>query len=513
MRSVGSIGCVLALILLPLRSLAAVVQPDDMFFAPSSLVEDLYPNQDMTGDGTTTPWQAVWVASDIQLFDPSRVDITFVGIEVLPVLIENPSPIAENGVYTEAELAAVDVSNYSSYFLQVAGTDINDLATDYVADLESSQITLTIASPGVYAVRIQTQSRGGVGLPMEDIDYIYSQHAGDDVGITPWFYQLWPETCVHRRVTMYDTQCYVVALPNSECVRGENIGSECLQNSDCQTPTYPNVKCNHFNRNAAFNLHATGGKSVCRAANAAEAVACIEQCKADNGGEKVEVTIIAHGTTGAQKLGTTWIGNFVNPPAASLTPLEFQAMIDASVKKINFFSCKVGDGPEGDTFVREFASSISGGAHATRGTVTAARNGTLGGRGKPYYFDQCALANDTNSLEGEAIPDSDGDGVGNNLDLDDDDDGLPDTVETDTGVFLNSEDTGTSPLFADTDGDGFSDLQEVNQGSNPVDATSTPGAQLPSMGLAGRLLLGVLLALSTFPAITWLRSRRTGDSR
>ena len=97
MRLVGSYCWVLALVLLPLRILAAVVQPDDMFFAPSSLIEDTYPIQDMTGDGITTPWQAVWVASDILAFDPGRVDITFVGIEVLPVSIENPSPMAQNG--------------------------------------------------------------------------------------------------------------------------------------------------------------------------------------------------------------------------------------------------------------------------------------------------------------------------------------------------------------------------------------------------------------------------------
>jgi len=242
----------------------------------------------------------------------------------------------------------------------------------------------------------------------------------------------------------------------------------------------------------------------------AAAVQCIQECKEENGGEKVEVTIVAHGTTGAQKIGTSWIGYGEWREA---TPLEFQALIDDSVKKINFFSCNVGDDAIGADFVRDIASSISGGVHATRGTVTAARRAIVGGRLRAGYFDQCALENNTNSSEGSAIPDSDGDGVGNDLDLDDDNDGLPDSVETDTGVFSNAQDTGTSPLFADTDGDGFSDLQEVEQGSNPVDETSTPGAQLPSMGLAGRLLLGVLLALGAFPAAIWIRNRRSGGSR
>ena len=401
------------------------------------------------------------------------------------------------------------MSNYSSFFLQVAGTDINDLATDYVADLEPSQVTLTIASPGLYSVRIQTESRAGFGFPMEELDYIYTQHAGDDVGVPTWLHWIWPETCVHRRVSMFDTQCYVVALPDSECVRGNFQGQSCTTDVECRDEQFPDAKCNHFQRNAAANL-AAAGETVCRAANLAAAVQCIEECKEENGGEKVEVTIIAHGTTGAQKIGTSWIGY---GDWREATPLEFQAMIDSSVKKINFFGCKVGDGDIGEDFVRDIASSISGGVHATRGTVTAAGRAIVGGRLRQGFFDQCALENNTNSSEGGAIPDSDGDGVGNNLDLDDDNDGLPDSVETDTGVFSNAQDTGTSPLFADTDGDGFSDLLEVEQGSNPVDATSTPGIQLPSMGSVGRLLLGVLLALGTFPAASWIQNRRTRGSR
>jgi hypothetical protein len=52
-------------------------------------------------------------------------------------------------------------------------------------------------------------------------------------------------------------------------------------------------------------------------------------------------------------------------------------------------------------------------------------------------------------------------------DNDSDDDLLLDGVETSTGVFVNSSDTGTNPLVADTDGDAVSDGAEVSAGRNP----------------------------------------------
>jgi hypothetical protein len=38
---------------------------------------------------------------------------------------------------------------------------------------------------------------------------------------------------------------------------------------------------------------------------------------------------------------------------------------------------------------------------------------------------------------------------------------------------------GTNPLLADTDGDGYSDLDEVNSNSDPLDANSIPTRGLP----------------------------------
>ena len=101
--------------------------------------------------------------------------------------------------------------------------------------------------------------------------------------------------------------------------------------------------------------------------------------------------------------------------------------------------------------------------------------------------------------------DLDGDGLGNVCDLDADNDGLPDTAETDTGVFISPSDTGTDPLSADTDGDGWNDGDEVRAGSDPTDSLSTP-LSIPSLpgwmlGLGFAVLLASSLALA--------RSRQT----
>ncbi|MEZ5329980.1 MAG: LamG-like jellyroll fold domain-containing protein [Verrucomicrobiales bacterium] len=47
---------------------------------------------------------------------------------------------------------------------------------------------------------------------------------------------------------------------------------------------------------------------------------------------------------------------------------------------------------------------------------------------------------------------------------DTDDDGYEDGAETDTGVFVNADDTGTDPLVPDTDGDGVEDGKETGTG-------------------------------------------------
>ena len=94
--------------------------------------------------------------------------------------------------------------------------------------------------------------------------------------------------------------------------------------------------------------------------------------------------------------------------------------------------------------------------------------------------------------------DADADGTPDGCDDDDDGDGLLDVVETLTGIFLSPTDTGTDPMQADTDGDGYFDGSEVAAGSDPTNPISTPEAPVPALGAAGRgLLVLALLASAT----------------
>ena len=74
--------------------------------------------------------------------------------------------------------------------------------------------------------------------------------------------------------------------------------------------------------------------------------------------------------------------------------------------------------------------------------------------------------------DGDGISDADEIAAGTDpLNPDTDGDGLADNVETDTGVFVDANDTGTDPLDPDTDGGGRSDGAEVALGLNPFDPT------------------------------------------
>ncbi|MGB1130279.1 MAG: hypothetical protein ACPG4K_09515, partial [Haloferula sp.] len=83
-------------------------------------------------------------------------------------------------------------------------------------------------------------------------------------------------------------------------------------------------------------------------------------------------------------------------------------------------------------------------------------------------------------------PDSDGDGLDDGpevagaglrpetdpMKIDSDGDGLSDLVETNTGSWVDANDTGTNPMLVDTDGDSLSDKVETNSGTY-VDANNT----------------------------------------
>ena len=87
-----------------------------------------------------------------------------------------------------------------------------------------------------------------------------------------------------------------------------------------------------------------------------------------------------------------------------------------------------------------------------------------------------------------SVLDTDGDSIGDATDPDDDNDGLDDTVETNTGVYVDANNTGTNPLSADTDGDGFSDKDEINGTSSLARTTSPFKKNYATMLVAGNFL-------------------------
>jgi hypothetical protein len=106
--------------------------------------------------------------------------------------------------------------------------------------------------------------------------------------------------------------------------------------------------------------------------------------------------------------------------------------------------------------------------------------------------------------------DLDGDGIANAFDADDDGDGLPDSAESNTGILVSDQDTGTDPLDPDSDGDGFEDGTELVAGTDPNDPNSHPPLPAPVPFLSGPGLAALAAGLAGI-AYRQLRRRRDDD--
>ena len=103
---------------------------------------------------------------------------------------------------------------------------------------------------------------------------------------------------------------------------------------------------------------------------------------------------------------------------------------------------------------------------------------------------------DAQTLTYTAVPP----GSGARMGIDRDEDSLPNGTETNTGVFVDANDTGSNPALADTDGDGFEDGVEVASNTDPNDPLKFPGSvpllsPLPILLLGGSLVLAMVLGL------------------
>ena len=110
----------------------------------------------------------------------------------------------------------------------------------------------------------------------------------------------------------------------------------------------------------------------------------------------------------------------------------------------------------------------------------------------PDYWE---LQHRTDAGTNNALADPDGDALDNATEFalgtdpnnpDTDNDGLSDFVETNTGLFIDGNDTGTNPLFGDTDGDGLGDAEELFNAfaTNPLSNDSDNDGQTDDVELA-----------------------------
>lgn len=88
--------------------------------------------------------------------------------------------------------------------------------------------------------------------------------------------------------------------------------------------------------------------------------------------------------------------------------------------------------------------------------------------------DKANPLGDAQTLTYTAVPP----GSGTRMGIDRDEDNLRNGVETNTGIFVDANDTGSNPALADTDGDTFNDDVEVTAGTDPNNAASFPGGSV-----------------------------------
>ncbi|GAA5483072.1 hypothetical protein [Haloferula sargassicola] len=120
-----------------------------------------------------------------------------------------------------------------------------------------------------------------------------------------------------------------------------------------------------------------------------------------------------------------------------------------------------------DTYERAYAGDLT-----TLTSLTANDDGDTLTNGLEQQHGTHPLAEDT---DGDTLADGvELDQSTNPCLLDTDSDGLNDNWETNTGTFVSPTDTGTSPVDADSDDDGYEDGEEIALGSDPNDGASSP---------------------------------------
>jgi len=117
----------------------------------------------------------------------------------------------------------------------------------------------------------------------------------------------------------------------------------------------------------------------------------------------------------------------------------------------------------------------------------------------------------TLSIPITAIADMDGDGIPDTQDTDIDGDGLANVYETNNGTFVSATNTGTNPLDADSDDDGFNDGSEVNGTSALARVTNPLKKNYATLMVAGDFLTPSWSdAPTTANTMTWVSGQEFG---
>jgi len=117
----------------------------------------------------------------------------------------------------------------------------------------------------------------------------------------------------------------------------------------------------------------------------------------------------------------------------------------------------------------------------------------------------------TLSIPITAVADMDGDGITDSEDSDIDGDSLANVHETNTGTFVSATDTGTNPLDADSDDDGFNDGSEVSGTSALGRVTNPLKKNFATLMVAGSFLTPSWSDVPTSAnTMTWVSGQEFG---
>ncbi|MFO0874400.1 MAG: hypothetical protein U0575_10555 [Phycisphaerales bacterium] len=347
---------------------AAAIPPDDLFFAPSSLVEAVYPRHPYFGDGATVPWTFSWTIADILARDPGRVDITLTGVQILPILVPNPGPFDEEGEYTDLDLAAITVANYPGYYAFTPGPSIFAPGTQYSADLSGNVIVVQVVAHGPWTFRVLTTSRPFPGGPIEAVSYVYSVLLGDEYAVLANHAPI--PAHVHRQMPVDDIADGVAGPPGTVHVVSDGDPDD-----------------NGFLKDACETLMDMN-KDPKKATSIADLVQKVCDAATANGGP-VQLNLFAHGNgptgdtaNGIVKVGTEYI---CCGDGCTKKPRKLGECLKGKVSQIVLYSCYVGSD---DDFMQGLANGAGVPTAGWRLPVTCAKKSTfLGFTITDGYFD------------------------------------------------------------------------------------------------------------------------------